>query len=33
VVFNATTTTVTIGFANTPVSGSTYSFNFVVIGR
>jgi hypothetical protein len=33
VVFNATTANVTIGFANTPVAGSTYSFNFVVIGK
>jgi hypothetical protein len=33
VVFNATTTTVTIGFANTPVAGSVYIFNFVAIGK
>lgn len=33
VVFNQTTTTVTIGFAQTPVAGQTYNFNFITVGR
>jgi hypothetical protein len=33
VIFNQTTTNVTIGFASTPVAGQSYIFNFIVVGR